>query len=80
MIVVLAALVFLACAFSGRIATALVLGGVPVVITIALAAVSEGPAPQNPALVALLFGGAGFTGLGMGRFVRWLVALNRDGG
>jgi|GEM_PF-3012464 len=80
MIIVLAALVFLACAFSQRIATAVVLGGVPVIITIALAAVSEGPAPQNPALVAALFGGAGFTGLALGRFIRWLIALNRDSG
>ncbi|MBC7768721.1 MAG: hypothetical protein H7124_08030 [Phycisphaerales bacterium] len=78
MIVILAALVFVACALSQRIATAIVLGGVPVIITIVLTLVTEGPAPQNPLLVAALFGGAGFTGVGVGRFVRWLIALNKD--
>lgn len=78
MIIAFAALVFAICALSGRIATAIVLGGVPVAITMALAAVTEGPAPQNPALVALLFGGAGFTGVAMGRFIRWLIKLNRE--
>lgn len=78
MIIAFAALVFVICAISGRIATAVVLGGVPVAITIALSLVVEGPDPQNPALVALLFGGAGFTGLALGRFVRWLIQLNKE--